>query len=68
MITTAIGAGLWNTLLIFIGSKLGERWADLDGILKPYLTPLKYMVVIVVVGFCIYQGRKVYMAYKASKK
>jgi membrane protein DedA with SNARE-associated domain len=68
MLCTAIGAGIWNTLLIYIGTLLGENWATLEEMLNPVLKPLKYLVIFATVGFVIYQAQKVYRIWKADQK
>ena len=67
MLWTGLGAGLWNTLLIYIGSVLGENWSTLETILNPVLKPLKYIVILAVVGFVIYQGIKVWKIHQKIK-
>ena len=66
MFWTALGAGIWNTLLIYIGVKLGENWSQLDSILKPVMTPLKYLVIASVIGFVVYQSIKIWRIHKSK--
>jgi membrane protein DedA with SNARE-associated domain len=64
---TALGAGIWNTLLLYIGTQLGENWHDLEKILSPVIDPLKYIVILVIVGFVVYQAWKVYNIHKKEQ-
>jgi membrane protein DedA with SNARE-associated domain len=68
MIFTGIGAGIWNTLLIFMGSKLGENWNNLENILSPILTPIKYIVIVSILVFIVFQVQKVYKIFRNDKK
>ena len=59
---TALGSGLWNTLLIGAGRLLGDNWRDVQGILGP-LGPIVYGVLLLVLFAFIarrmWQRRKV---------
>jgi membrane protein DedA with SNARE-associated domain len=61
---TSIGAALWNTILIYIGMQLGESWNTIEELLSPVLTPLKFIIIISVFGFIVYQARRVHLIFK----
>jgi membrane protein DedA with SNARE-associated domain len=64
IVSTTIGAAIWNTFLIFIGIKLGENWLEIDSMLKPFLNPIKYLVIISIVAFLVFQTYKIYKVLK----
>ncbi|WP_238483764.1 DedA family protein [Anaerosporobacter faecicola] len=36
LLLTTIGSGIWNTVLIFVGSVVGESWEDVVAIMEEY--------------------------------
>jgi membrane protein DedA with SNARE-associated domain len=62
-IYTIIGAGLWNTFLIYVGINLKSNW---DVVLK-YSSVIDMVVVLLIVGVCIYAGYKLNKAYRKNK-
>ena len=67
MFWSTLGATLWNTLLIYIGTQLGTRWERIDEYVRPYLQPLQYLVAAAVVGFVGYQSYRIYQVRRKKK-
>lgn len=55
---TILGAGLWNTLLAYIGFMLKNHWDELG----KYSKIGDVVVIVAVIGFCVY------LLYKKGKK
>lgn len=47
---TALGAGVWNTILIGAGWWLGDRWEDVE----QYVGYLQYVVIVAVIAFGVW--------------
>ena len=67
MFWTALGAGIWNAILIYLGSKLGENWLQVEEILDPVLNPLKYIIILSILLFIVYQGAKIWSIHKKNR-
>lgn len=52
-----LSAAAWNTLLLFVGSQLGSRWREADGILATYGWVVTGILVLVI-GVVIWRRRK----------
>lgn len=50
LIYTTIGSLIWNTVLIFIGSVVGERWTDIVAILDQYSHIVLILLIILFIG------------------
>lgn len=54
---TVLGAGMWNTILLYIGMKLGRNWERL-GAYTQYLDVVVVAVIVGAVGYFIYSRKK----------
>ncbi len=60
LIYTTIGSAIWNTVLIFLGNRVGENWESILGIFDNYSYIVVIILVIIFVGFVLwfYKFRK----------
>lgn len=60
LIYTTIGSAIWNTVLIFLGNRVGENWESILGIFDKYSYIVVIILVIIFVGFVLwfYKFRK----------
>lgn len=59
LITTILGSTIWNTLLIIVGSIVGENRAIIFEVIDAYKYILVALVLVLVVAYFIYKKRKV---------
>jgi membrane protein DedA with SNARE-associated domain len=50
---TIIGAGIWNTILIWVGLKLGENWESLRRYSESFTLPIIIIIILALVYFII---------------
>jgi membrane protein DedA with SNARE-associated domain len=50
LIYTAIGAGLWNSFLAYVGMRLGSNW----GVIRGYSEVIDIILVVIIVVAVIY--------------
>lgn len=62
---TAIGSGLWNTLLIGVGAALGTQHEVLEGYLQ-YLDYLVYGAIVVALGVLVIRRYREHVAHRRS--
>lgn len=61
---TIIGAGIWNTILIWVGLKLGENWESL----RQYSEKLSVIVaILLVIAFAYFVIRHIHLKRKKRK-
>lgn len=53
IIYTIAGSLIWNTVLLFIGSKVGENWTDILGIFDNYSHITLIVLIILFIVACI---------------
>lgn len=58
LIYTTIGSLIWNTVLLFVGSKVGENWKKIEGIMNRYSHIILILLIIGFVGFVVYHFSK----------
>ena len=64
LLYTTVGSLIWNTVLIFIGNRVGDNWESILGILDQYSHIVLIILVIIFIGFIIW----FYKFRKKSKK
>jgi membrane protein DedA with SNARE-associated domain len=60
MIFTAIGATIWNGVLMVIAYNLGENWGQIAIMVSKFGKPLFVIACLIILGFAIYWGNKLY--------
>jgi membrane protein DedA with SNARE-associated domain len=68
MISTAIGATIWNGVLMMIAYNLGENWGQIAVMVSKFGKPLFALACLVVVGLVGYWGYKFYQNKKLNTK
>jgi membrane protein DedA with SNARE-associated domain len=68
IISTAIGATIWNGVLMVIAYNLGENWGQISGMISKFGKPLFAIACLVVTGLIGYWGYKFYQNKKLSTK
>ena len=60
LLYTTVGSAIWNTVLIFIGNRVGDNWESILGIFDKYSHIVLIILVIVFIGFIVwfYKFRK----------
>ena len=58
LLYTTVGSLIWNTVLLFLGSKVGENWKKIEGIMSQYSHIILILLVLGFVGFVIYHFSK----------
>ena len=61
---TTVGSLIWNTVLIFIGNRVGDNWESILGIFDQYSHIVLIILIIIFIGFIIW----FYKFRKKSKK
>ena len=51
LLYTTIGTTIWNLILTYIGRVLGENWADISELMKPYETLALVLMALAIVSF-----------------
>lgn len=51
LLYTTAGTALWSLLLTYVGRVLGENWADIAVLLKPYESAILVLLILAVAGF-----------------
>ncbi len=51
IVYTLMGSFLWNIILIYVGSFVGERWTDIVLILDQYS---HFLLILILLSFCIF--------------
>lgn len=64
LVYTTVGSLIWNTVLIFIGNRVGDNWESILGIFDQYSHIVLIILVIIFIGFIIW----FYKFRKKSKK
>jgi membrane protein DedA with SNARE-associated domain len=60
MVATAVGATIWNAVLMTVAFNLGENWTQIGGLLTKFGKPLMIVAIIFVVVLAIYYGYKIF--------
>jgi membrane protein DedA with SNARE-associated domain len=68
MISTAIGATIWNGVLMVIAYNLGENWGQIAVMVSKFGKPLFALACLVVAGLVGYWGYKFYQNKKLNTK
>lgn len=65
---TTVGSLIWNTVLIFIGNRVGDNWESILGIFDKYSHIVLIILVIIFIGFIVwfYKFRKTKKNKKAN--
>lgn len=58
LIYTTLGSLIWNTVLVTLGSMVGDNWEQISGIFSKYSTVTKCVLIIVLAFFLIKHFRK----------
>ena len=67
LVYTTIGSLIWNIVLIFVGSKVGERWTDIVSILDQYSHLVVILLIILfIVGVVWFYTKKAKKTKKQS--
>ena len=64
LIYTIIGSAIWNTVLIFLGNKVGENWTSIADIIDKYST---LILVILIIAIILFVGIFYYKRLKKDK-
>ena len=54
LLYTITGYLIWNTVLLFVGSKVGENWKKIEQIMSQYSHIILIILIIAFIGFVIY--------------
>ena len=63
LLYTITGSIIWNTVLLFVGSKVGENWKKIEQMMSQYSHIILIILIIAFIGFVIY-----YFSQKKKKK
>ena len=58
LIYTITGSLIWNTVLLFVGSKVGENWKKIEQVMSQYSHIILIILIIAFIGFVIYHFSK----------
>ena len=58
LLYTITGSLIWNTVLLFVGSKVGENWNRIEAIMSQYSHIILILLIIGFLGFVIYHFSK----------
>ncbi len=58
LLYTITGSLIWNTVLLFVGSKVGENWKRIEAIMSQYSHIILILLIIGFLGFVIYHFSK----------
>ena len=58
LLYTITGSLIWNTVLLFVGSKVGENWKKIEQIMSQYSHIILIILIIAFIGFVIYHFSK----------
>lgn len=58
LLYTITGSLIWNTVLLFVGSKVGENWKKIEAIMSQYSHIILILLIIGFLGFVIYHFSK----------
>ena len=58
LIYTILGSLIWNTVLLFVGNKVGENWKEIVEIMSQYSHIILILLIIGLIGFVIYYYSK----------
>ena len=58
LIYTITGSLIWNTVLLFVGSKVGENWKKIEQMMNQYSHIILIILIIAFIGFVIYHFSK----------
>jgi membrane protein DedA with SNARE-associated domain len=67
MVATALGAAVWNAVLMVFAYNLGENWEQIGQTLSTVGKPITIIFGIVLLIVAVYYGYKLYLAKKKSK-
>lgn len=59
LILTTLGTAIWNTVLVYVGSLMGEHWVDVVSFIKNYslICVGIFIIVIVIAIYIFYKNR-----------
>jgi len=59
LILTTLGTAIWNTVLVYVGSLMGEHWIDVVSFIKKYslICVGIFIIVIVIAIYIFYKNR-----------
>ena len=58
LIYTITGSLIWNTVLLFVGSKVGENWKKIEQVMSQYSHIILIILIIAFIGLVIYHFSK----------
>ena len=58
LLYTITGSLIWNTVLLFVGSKVGENWKKIEQIMSQYSHIILIILIIAFIGSVIYHFSK----------
>lgn len=58
LLYTITGSLIWNTVLLFVGSKVGENWKKIEQMMSQYSHIILIILIIAFIGFVIYHFSK----------
>ncbi len=58
LLYTITGSLIWNTVLLFVGSKVGENWKKIEQMMNQYSHIILIILIIAFIGFVIYHFSK----------
>jgi membrane protein DedA with SNARE-associated domain len=67
MLATAVGATIWNAVLMVVAYNLGENWSQIGGMFSTFGKPLTIIAGIIFLGIVGYYGYKFYNSKKTLK-
>lgn len=57
LILTTLGTAIWNTILVYVGSLMGEHWIDVVSFIKKYSLICVGIFIIVIAIYIFYKNR-----------
>jgi membrane protein DedA with SNARE-associated domain len=67
ILATAVGATIWNAVLMVVAYNLGENWSQIGGMLTTFGKPLTIIAGIIFLGIIGYYGYNFYHNKKSEK-
>ena len=63
LLYTTVGSLIWNTVLIFIGNRVGDNWESILGIFDRYSHIVLIILVILFIAFIVW-----FYKFRSKKK
>ena len=67
LLYTVIGSAIWNTVLLFVGNRVGENWESILNVFEQYSHITLVVLVLIFIGFCYWFYRKKSKSSKVVK-